>query len=328
VSRNNDWEKPAMKGIPGNFSKGSALATAVGLCAFAGPATALDIALTNDDGWNAPGIQALKNALRDAGHTVTLAAPLTNQSGSSAAVDLVALRVTKQADGEYAVALADGVTSAKPATSGLIAVGIVQEAGHLPDLLVSGINAGNNLGALTQVSGTVGAAIGAVAASFNGAVPAIAISTDEPACDVACQEHHYAVVADFVVKFIAHLETKPGFLASEDRLLPDGIGLNINYPASDSILGVKVATQGQTAQLDGVQIIGNFRCLTGACSTLVNPGDSRIGGLQVAPDATPDIKNADTGYFTQGYVTVVPITPDYTADSELKYKSVLSGFKH
>ena len=145
--------------------------------------------------------------------------------------------------------------------------------------------------------------------------------------DAACQEHHYTVVAQFIVKFIAHLETKPGFLASEDRLLPDGIGLNINYPASDAIMGVKVAVQGQTAQLDGLQIIGNFRCLTGACSTLANPGDSRIGGLQVVPDATPDIKNADTGYFTEGYVTIVPITPDYTAGSELKYKSVLTGFR-
>jgi len=251
-----------MKGNHTNLSRSWRLATAACLCALVAPAEALDIALTNDDGWNAPGIQALKEALRDAGHTVTLAGPLTNQSGSSAAVDLVALRVTKRAEDEYSVALADGVTSAKPATSGLIAVGIVQEKGRLPDLLVSGINAGNNLGALTQVSGTVGAAIGAVAASFNGAVPAIAISTDEPDCDAACQQHHYSVVAQFIVKFIAHLETKPGFLASEDRLLPDGIGLNINYPASDSIMGVKVAVQGQTAQLDGLQIIGNFRCLT------------------------------------------------------------------
>jgi hypothetical protein len=75
-----------------------------------------------------------------------------------------------------------------------------------------------------------------------------------------------------------------------------------------------------------VQIIGNFRCLTGACGTLANPGDSRIAGLQVLPDGRPDIMNADTGYFTQGYVTIVPITPDYTVDTPLKYKSVLTGF--
>ena len=308
------------------FLKPQAALTALCLCTVAAPAGALEIALTNDDGWNAPGIQALKTALRNAGHTVTLAGPLGNQSGSGAAVDLVALRVTKQADDEFSVALADGVTSAKPATSGLIAVGIVQEKGRLPDLLVSGINAGNNLGALTQVSGTVGATIGAVAASFNGAVPGIAISTDEPACDAACQEHHYEVVADFVVDLIAHLETKPGFLASEARLLPDGVGLNVNYPPSDAIMGVKVAVQGQTAQLDGVQIVGNFRCLTGACGTLANPGDSQIAGLQVVPDGTPDIRNADTGYFSQGYVTIVPITPDYTIDTPLKFKSVLAGF--
>ena len=75
---------------------------AAALCIFAvaTPASALEIALTNDDGWNAPGIQALKTALRNAGHTVTLAGPLTNQGGSGAAVDLVALRVTKQAEDE------------------------------------------------------------------------------------------------------------------------------------------------------------------------------------------------------------------------------------
>jgi 5'-nucleotidase len=46
----------------------------------------LDIALTNDDGWDAMGIQAVKRALVDAGHTVTLAGPLNQQSGSSAAI--------------------------------------------------------------------------------------------------------------------------------------------------------------------------------------------------------------------------------------------------
>ena len=51
-------------------------------------ASALDVALSNDDGWDAPGIQALKAELQSRGHDVTLAAPLDQQSGSSAAIDI------------------------------------------------------------------------------------------------------------------------------------------------------------------------------------------------------------------------------------------------
>ncbi len=298
---------------------------ALAAAAVAGPAEALEIALTNDDGWTAPGVQAMKEALEAAGHTVTLAAPLTNQSGSSAAVDLAALVVTKEAENEYSVALADGSGSAEPATSGLIAIGIVQEKGYLPDLLVSGINAGNNLGALTQVSGTVGASMAAVASAFNGAVPAIAISTDEPDCDAACQDQHYANVAAFVARLIAHLETKPGFLSREEGLLPQGTGLNINYPPVDPVKGIKVAVQGKTAQLDGTQITGTFRCLTGPCSELA-VGESEIGAVDIQPASTDDIKNADTDYFSRGYITIVPTAPDYTAGQPLKFKSVFNSF--
>ena len=74
--------------------------------ALAVPASALDIALTNDDGWDAPGIQIMRNALLAAGHNVTLAAPLTDQSGSSMALDLgLSLTVKKEAAGQYSVAL-------------------------------------------------------------------------------------------------------------------------------------------------------------------------------------------------------------------------------
>ena len=72
-----------------------------------------------------------------------------------------------------------------------------------PDLLVSGINDGANVGTFTQVSGTVGAATVALSSSFNGSIPAIAISTD-PVCEEdtpecqAANEAHFATVANFV----------------------------------------------------------------------------------------------------------------------------------
>jgi len=52
---------------------------------FSNSASALVVALSNDDCWDAPGIQAMRAALASAGHTVTLAGPLDEQSGSSAA---------------------------------------------------------------------------------------------------------------------------------------------------------------------------------------------------------------------------------------------------
>ena len=298
---------------------GLALAAAV----FASPAAALEIALTNDDGWSAPGIQAMKEALEAAGHTVTLAAPLSDQSGSGAAVDLAALVITKEAEDEYSVALADGSGSAEPATSGLIAIGIVQEKGYLPDLLVSGINAGANLGALALVSGTVGASMLAVASAYNGAVPAIAISTEQPDCEESCQKDHYRTVAKFVADLVAHLETKPGFLSSVEGLLPNGTGLNINYPPTDQIKGIRVAVQGQTALIDGTQTYGTFRCL-GGCSDL-KIGEQKFGAVDIQPVSTDDIQNADTFYYNRGYVTIVPTAPDYTACQPLRFKSVFDG---
>jgi 5'-nucleotidase len=113
--------------------------------AFSSASSALVVALSNDDGWEAPRIQAMKDALEAAGHTVTLAGPLDEQSGSSAAINAVSdLVIKKEAVNEFSVALAGGTEGAEPATSALIAIGIAKTAndGVAPDLLVSGINAG------------------------------------------------------------------------------------------------------------------------------------------------------------------------------------------
>ena len=94
---------------------------------FAAGASALEIALSNDDGWDAPGVQAMKTELDGAGHNVTLAGPLDEQSGSSAAGNFVSdLVITKQSPNEYSVATAGGTEGAEPATSALLAIGIAK----------------------------------------------------------------------------------------------------------------------------------------------------------------------------------------------------------
>lgn len=299
---------------------------------FAGAASALVVALSNDDGWDAPGIQAMLTALEGAGHTVTLAGPLDEQSGSSAAGNFVSdLVITKQAVNEYSVALAGGTEGAEPATSALIAIGIAREAngGVSPDLLVSGINSGANIGAATQLSGTVGGSIASIANGLNGSVPAIGISTDEP-CDVddppggdleACEEEndeHYAQVASFLADFISHLETKPGFLSEEAGLLPKGVALNINYPplAPEDIAGVSLNRQGQTLVLGGVPLAIDFVCF--ACA-VIPVGASSPGGIGGAGfDPTRDVANSDSAAFVDGFITVVPIQADYTASSGIR----------
>lgn len=322
------------------FRRAACLGAGLVLMGWTTAASALVVALSNDDGWDAPGIQAMKTALEAASHTVTLAGPLDEQSGSSAANNFVSdLVITKEAVNEYSVALAGGTEGAEPATAALIAIGIAKAANgdEPPDLLVSGINAGANIGAATQLSGTVGGAIVSIANGLNGSVPAIAISTDEP-CDVddppggdlpACEAEnaaHFAQVASFLTDFIAHLESKPGFLNSVDGLLPEGTALNINYPPlpPEEIEGVSLNRQGKVLVIGGVPLAVDFVCF--ACA-VIPVGASSPGGIGGAGfDPTPDVKDSDAEAFVDGYITVVPIEADYTADKHKKFKSVINTF--
>lgn len=314
----------------------------LGSCLFASASSALVVALSNDDGWDAPGIQAMKTALELAGHTVTLAGPLDEQSGSSAAGNFVSdLVIKKESPNEYSVALAGGTEGAEPATSALIAIGIAKDAngGVAPDLLVSGINAGANIGAATQLSGTVGGAIVAIANGLNGTLPAIAISTDEP-CDeedppggdlaacVAANAVHYADVASWTTDFILHLESKPGFLKKEAGLLPSGVALNINYPPLPpaDIQGVSLNDQGRTLVLGGAPLNIDFVCF--ACA-FIPVGATSPGGIGGAAfDPTPDVQDSDSADFAAGFITVVPIEANYTASKGVRngFNSVIGSF--
>ena len=297
-------------------------------CAIGQQASALNIALTNDDGWSTYGIHALYNALTAAGHDVSLAGPLGGQSGSSAAVDVnavfaSALVITKQAENIYSVAAGDD--SAEPATAGAIASNIVLQAnGAPPDLLVSGINDGANVGPTTQISGTVGAAVVSIGRLIGAPIPAIAVSTDErceegssaddqmvpdPAAIPAdCEE-----VADFVVKLVDELEMQRHHKKGKSSILPDGVALNVNYPPG-APLGVKVANQGQSPYVD---LLGGAASIEVACYACLEiaVGESSAGGIfEVVPATGKDVKDSDSQLFAKGYITIVPIEADYTAN--------------
>jgi 5'-nucleotidase len=300
-----------------------------------GPAVALNIALTNDDGWDAHGVQALAAALIDAGHTVTLVGSTQNQSGTSAAIDLVgygSLVVTKEADDgdndQFSVNDTGAGDGAYPATAGQIAINIASQQGDV-DLLISGTNAGANIGAFTTLSGTVGAALHGISYVSGERVPSIAISTDEPQplrnCGVdegnptgaeaaACDEANIAqfeIVAAWMVEFVAKLESKPGLLHKGGGLLPPGVALNINHPIG-TILGSKLTRQGRLPSLGGYPIglpIGVFGDSNGMAV-----GETTFAGITGQPFISArERHNADTTAYNSGYVSIVPIENDLTA---------------
>lgn len=294
--------------------KFTSIAFGAGLLAASASASALNIALTNDDGWSTPGIQALYQALTDAGHTVVLAGPLDGQSGSGTAFNFSSLEITRQAENQFSVALEGGMEGAEPATSGAVALSILGElTGEKPDLLVSGINSGANLAAATYTSGTVGAALHAVGlVTGGGSVPAIAISTDDRCNEDAGVTEECLAVADFLVDYIDHLIARPAYQkGNSEDLIPNGRALNINYPPVEP-RGVKIARQGQLPLLGG-----SLRSIELGCSGCLELeiGESTDGGVTGlrSYEGEEDVKNSDQEWFADGFITVVVIQPDLGA---------------
>jgi 5'/3'-nucleotidase SurE len=120
---------------------------------------ALNILLTNDDGYDSIGIVALHRALQNAGHRVTRVAPNRNYSGSSTSLTLDLIKAPQVPNQEFTRIFA---VSGSPATSVLLGATALFTADQPAQLVISGINDGANLGPATPTSGTVGAAIAAI----------------------------------------------------------------------------------------------------------------------------------------------------------------------
>ena len=160
------------------------------------------ILITNDDGITAPGILALEASLARIADIYTVA-PFHEQSAASRRITLrKPFRYEMRGTNRYAV---DGT----PADCAMMALTLILD--FRPDLVVSGINNGPNLGENVYYSGTVaGAAEGA-----KYGIPAIAMSVNQRV------EIDYGPAADFAMK-VAQQTLKHG--------LPAGVALNVNVP--------------------------------------------------------------------------------------------------
>ncbi len=207
-----------------------------------GRANALNIVVSNDDGFESANTRALYERLVAAGHDVIVAAPTQNNSGKGGSIDFLRpiTPLTRATRWATVPAGAPGVgvdpqvptnifyVDGTPVMSllyGLDVQAVKRWAGP-PDLVISGPNEGNNTGAVNVSSGTVANA----QYGINRGIPSIAVSyagtTGKSYTTLNSGSVEYAV-ADVVVQLVAVLERNA---RSHQPLLPYRSGLNVNIP--------------------------------------------------------------------------------------------------
>jgi 5'/3'-nucleotidase len=234
------------------------------------PSQPYRILITNDDGVRAPGILAVAEALRGMAD-ITIVAPASNQSGKGHSITIE--------DPIYvdAVSLPGGLPAtsvvATPATCVKVALGALLK--QRPDMVVSGINRGWNLGAVAYVSGTVGAAREAALAG----IPAIAAS-------LSAEESNYTAAAQ-ITRQVVEMARKNG--------LERGVFLNVNVPAGAAavIKGIRLTRQ---SALTGVERFEEQR----------NPRGRRYF-WSVWNEPAGDVQGTDVSAVEQGYAAVTPL---------------------
>jgi len=244
----------------------------------------MDVLLTNDDGIRAPGLRALYIALREAGHTVHVVAPMHQQSGVGHSLTVFeALRAARIEEGDFTGLGVYGTPTdcVKLALACLLPV--------RPDLVVSGINAGANVGPDILYSGTVGAATEAA----HEDLPSLAISHDEhsPAHDLLPQARHAVALAMRI---------------NWARIAPRRV-LNLNYPAGElaRAKGLRIAPQTSAVWKNGY-------------AERQDPRGTPYWWLE--GEIPPHTINAgsDKDLLNRGYITLTPLCFEFTDHAGMK----------
>ncbi len=241
------------------------------------------ILLTNDDGFDAPGIVALRKSLGTC-HELLVAAPEAERSAAGHAITLAdPLRVDERRAGRRLIGWA---ISGTPADCVKIAVGSLLAAP--PDLVVSGVNRGANVGVNVLYSGTVSAATEAAILGF----PAMAVS-------VGGAPGNFMPAASIARRLIERIPF---------GTLPPGVLLNVNIPdlPRSRIRGIRVTRMG------GCRMTEWF-------DRRVDPGGRAYYWLSAQSTADDGGLNEeiDDGALRAGFVSVTPLHPDLTAHALL-----------
>lgn len=231
--------------------------------------------VTNDDGVDSPGIVHLAQAAVAAGLDVTLVAPKSEHSGTSAALTAV------QAEGRIVVEERslhglDGVPAYAVAGAPGFIVLIAQRGafGAAPDIVLSGINRGANTGNAIIHSGTVGATLTAGTYGMRGLAVSIASATPV----------HWGSAAEVARRVL------PALIDAREALV-----LNLNVPDVE-LADVRGVRRAPLARFGAVQ------------TTLaeVGKGYVRLGVSEKQPELDPD---SDAALLAAGYATLTPLDP-------------------
>jgi 5'-nucleotidase len=237
------------------------------------------ILLTNDDGIYAPGLWALYQELRQLGE-VSVVAPESEQSAVGHAISLInPLRVKK-------VSLDGGVqgwaVSGTPADC--VKIALSELLPESPQMVVSGLNLGPNVGINVLYSGTVSAA---TEASILG-VRAMAVSLNSYK-----GEADFAAAARLARETVVQLRSWSGW--------KNGVCLNINLPAlpPDRILGLKFTRQDVGPPVEHFE-------------RRVDPREHVYYWLAEINERRPPDPETDCGALAAGFISVTPIHHDLT----------------
>ncbi|MEJ2270049.1 MAG: 5'/3'-nucleotidase SurE [Desulfobulbaceae bacterium] len=186
------------------------------------------IMLTNDDGVHAPGLKILFQQSLDLGKTVIVAPEHDNSAASHSLTMSRPLRVREIAENIYTI---------NGTPTDCVTIGIGKILPQKPDLVISGINPGPNLGDDVSYSGTVSAAI----ESTMLGIPSIAVSLAAES-----EPLHYGTAAAFVARMAKIILGKG---------LPKDTLLNVNVPntASEGIEGVAFTRRGRRLYDDAIK---------------------------------------------------------------------------
>jgi len=274
------------------------LALAVSLAASDAGAAPFRVLVGNDDGVGAEGIAALVSALtRDRSLEVSVYAPATNQSGTGDRYTTGALEVRSAvtADGHPAFAVegypADGIL-----------FGVLQGLGVKPDLVVTGINEGQNVAELVNVSGTVGAALTAA----RMGIPAIAVS----------QGIGSGISYEDAAEYTAGLVSRFRLNATFRRLLRISAQrarvLNVNFPTctEGELRGVRAVALGRAQRVVGYEPT-EFDAVWEP--TVVN---TPLGSNDC--ESTLRRPETDLEAMNNGFASVTPLDPDLAADEVIR----------
>jgi 5'-nucleotidase len=276
-----------------------ALLASVMLLAAAVPARAAKfrILVGNDDGFGAPGIAELVKVLTaDSSLDVSVYAPATNQSGTGDRYTNGPLTVTsaQTSDGYPAFSVAG-----YPADG--ILFGVLQGLPQRPDLVITGINQGQNVGDLVNISGTVGAAL----AAARLGIPAFAVS------QALGPNISYTVAAQYTYDLVNRFRGSATFRSRLRGIDGRPHILNINFPtcATGKLRGIRAVPLGRTQKVVGYE--------QGSSANVWNPVviTTPVGSTNC--DSTLRVPATDLEALNNGFGSVTPLNIDLTNDETI-----------